>query len=366
MERFFGNRAITLYPSGTAALAEAIAASAAQRSVSTAEVIIPAYGCPDLVAACVHASVRPRLVDVAPSHWSYDSEALRSSVSSNTVAIIAVNLLGVGDGSTELIDLCRERQISLIQDSAQDLPREIRQWPGDYVVLSFGRGKPLNLLHGGALVGPRGDQTSVSIRPERYTVRARLLSSRAAAIAFNALTRPLVYGTFSALPGTGVGQVVYKPLRNTALFPEHAWRRVGKAFDLYRQKPSYGREIWAAAIEEWSDLGVVTLTAPCATVSDEPLRLAMLAPDRTARDKLVEDLNSTGLGASRFYGTDLTQVAGIPEVVWQQGPFPNAKALADRLFTLPTHALVNAGTVRATRAAILGWHRSQRVARLTG
>jgi dTDP-4-amino-4,6-dideoxygalactose transaminase len=92
----------------------------------------------------------------------------------------------------------------------------------------------------------------------------------------------------------------------------------------------------------------------------------MLAPDRTARDKLVEDLNSTGLGASRFYGTDLTQVAGIPEVVWQQGPFPNAKALADRLFTLPTHALVNAGTVRATRAAILGWHRSQRVARLTG
>lgn len=360
MERFFGQRTVTLYPSGTAALAEAIAQSAARRSASAPEVIIPAYGCPDLVAACVHASVRPRLVDVAQSHWSYDGEALRSNLSSNTVAIIAVNLLGVGDGSAELIRLCQARHIPLIQDSAQHLPRETAQWPGDYVVLSFGRGKPLNLLHGGALVAPPGNRdTASSARPVHYTARARLLDSRAAALAFNGLTHPVIYRIFSALPGTGLGEVFYKPLTSLSLLPESVWQRVTTAFELYLQRPSYRRDIWSPAIEEWSELGIVPLASPGTPLPVEPLRLALLAPDRAARDALVDALNRAGLGASRFYVSALPGVTGIPEVVKRQGPFPNANVLADRLFTLPTHSLVNSNTIRATQAVVRAWYRSR-------
>src|SRR5215469_10953366 len=169
---------------------------ASRSSVVAPEVVIPAYGCPDLVAACLNASLHPRLVDVAPSQWSYDLEALRSSLSNNTVAIVAINLLGLGDGSDELVRLCNERHIPLIQDSAQHLPRESIDWPGDYVVLSFGRGKPLNLLHGGALISRSGDGSSLATQPAHYTLRERLLSSRSAAIAFNGLTRPLIYRIF--------------------------------------------------------------------------------------------------------------------------------------------------------------------------
>lgn len=358
MERFFGNRTIALYPSGTAALAQAIAQSAAQKRLDAAEVIIPAYGCPDLVAACVHASVHPRLVDVAPSHWSYDLEALKSSLSSNTVAIVAVNLLGLGDGLADLLGLCRDRHIALIQDSAQHLPRETIDWPGDYVVLSFGRGKPLNLLHGGALIGPRGGHNIDSVQAAHYTARGCLLSTRAAAMAFNTLTRPALYGILSALPGTGLGEVAYKPLENSGFLPARAWRRVGTAFELYRQNPSYRRDIWGQALEEWSGRGIAALTCPGQPLPTEPLRLALLAPDRVTRDILVDELNRVGLGASRLYGTDLTRVAGIPEMVKCQGPFPNASTLADQLFTLPTHALVSANTVHATRERVLAWHRS--------
>jgi hypothetical protein len=352
MERFFGNRRITLYRSGTAALAQAMASCAAQSSVSAPEVVIPAYGCPDLVAASVHASVFPRLVDIAPARWSYDQDALATSVSRNTVAIVAVNLLGLGDDSAQLIGLCKDRHIPLIQDSAQHLPRDTIDWPGEYVVLSFGRGKPLNLLHGGALVESPGNTDAPSVRPAHYTGKDRLLASRAAAVAFNVLTRPHVYGIFSSLPGTGLGEVVYKPLVNTALFPERAWERVGAAFELYRQKPSYRRDIWAPAAEEWSRLGIVALYCPDSTLPAEPLRLALLAPDRAARDALVDGFNRSGLGASRFYGADLTAVAGVPEVVKRQGPFPNASSLADRLFTLPTHDLVNADAVRTARELV--------------
>lgn len=359
MERFFGNRKIALYASGTAALAQAMANCASRSSVNTPEIIIPAYGCPDLVAACVHASVYPRLADVSSSHWSYDLESLGSNLSRNTVAIVAVNLLGLGDGSAELIPLCKHRQIPLIQDSAQYLPRESIDWPGEYVVLSFGRGKPLNLLHGGALVSPLAERTSPSVGSVDYTARGRLLGSRAAGLAFNVLTRPAIYRFFSALPGTGLGKVIYKPLTNPAQLPEPTWQRVGTAFEQYRQKASYRRDIWAPAVEEWSDLGIVALDCPGSPFPVEPLRLALLAPNPAARDRLVDDLNRAGLGASHFYGTDLTEVAGIPEMVRTQGPFPNARALANHLFTLPTHALVNADTVRTTRALVLAWHRSQ-------
>ena len=359
MERFFGNRKIDLFASGTAALAKAMANCAYRSSVGVPEVIIPAYGCPDLVAACVNASVYPRLVDVARSEWSYDFEALKSSLSDNTVAIVAINLLGLGDSAAELARLCDDRHIPLIQDSAQYLPRESIDWPGEYIVLSFGRGKPLNLLRGGALISRSAPGNSLSELPADYTLRERLLSSRSAAMAFNGLTRPAIYGILSALPGTGLGEVIYKPLRDATLLPDRAWRQVGTAFELYRQMPSYRRAIWAAALEEWSGLGIVGLSAPTAPLPAEPLRLALLAPDRTARDIIVNNLNRAGLGASAFYATDLTRVAGIPETVMRQGPFPNASTLADRLFTLPTHSLVSADTVATARELVLAWRDSK-------
>ena len=357
MERFFADRRITLYASGTAALARAIAECAVTTSVSAPEVILPAYGCPDLVAACVNASVLPRLVDVASSGWSYDALGLEASVSSNTVAIVTVNLLGLGDSAADLRRFCQTKRVSLIQDSAQYLPRDSIEWPGDYVILSFGRGKPMNLLHGGALIAPTGSSDALPFQSPHYFARDRLLASRAAAIAFNALTRPHAYWLVSALPGTGLGEVAYRPLGNGAPLPERAWERVGTAFELYRSQQSYGRDIWNPAIEEWSTLGIVELSCPGSTRQSEPLRLALLAPNRAARDSLVDSLNRHQLGASRFYGADLTQIAGIPEFVRRQGPFPHASTLADRLFTLPTHDLVTADTVHCARNVVRAWHR---------
>ena len=357
MEQFFADRRITLYASGTAALSRAIAECAVKTAASAPEVILPAYGCPDLVAACVHASVFPRLVDVAPSGWSYDAQGLETSVSSNTVAIVAVNLLGLGDSAADLHKFCQTKRISLIQDSAQYLPRASIEWPGDYVVLSFGRGKPMNLLHGGALIAPAGSGDTHPLQAAHYTVRDRLLASRAAAIAFNILTRPHAYWFVSALPGTGLGEVTYRPLDNAASLPDRAWEQVCTSFELYRARRSYGRDIWAPAIDEWSTLGIVELSSPGSPPQSEPLRIALLAPNRAARDVLVNSLNRGHLGASRFYGADLTRIAAIPEFVRRQGPFPHASALADRLFTLPTHDLVTADTVHCARDVVRRWRR---------
>jgi len=356
---FFGGRPTAFYASGTASLSRAMAECAAQHPTLSPEVILPAYGCPDLVAACLHASVHPRLVDVAPSGWKYDSAGLESSISRNTVAIVAVNLLGVGDDADALRNICDRHHISLIQDSAQYLPREPCAWPGDYVILSFGRGKPMNLLYGGALIGPRAPGNQPPLSTPRFPLQARLRATPVAALAFNLLTGPRAYGIVSRLPGTGLGEVVYKPLVDTAPLPEHAWPRINAAFATYRLQASYSRDIWGPALEEWRRLGIEPLQCPPCPSSAEPLRLALLAPSRAARDDLVGCFGQAGLGASRFYGLPLARLPGTPETVQRQGPFPGASALADRLFTLPTHRLVTPQSVGIARNIVAQLWRSR-------
>jgi DegT/DnrJ/EryC1/StrS aminotransferase family len=355
MEQFFGGRPTSLYASGTAALARAMMECAAGSAARVPHVVLPAYGCPDLVAACIHASVQPRLVDLAPSGWGYDPGALRYSLTQDTVAVVAVNLLGIGDDAPGISRLCREKRIPLIQDSAQFLPRAIREWQGDYVVLSFGRGKPLNLLHGGALVRPLHSEQVESTTPALYPWRARLLASRPAAVAFNTLTRPHAYRVLSALPGTNFGRVAYKPLGDAAPLPQRAWKQVGRAFELYRQQPSYSRQMWELALQEWPGLGIESLLCPPSLPDPEPLRLPLLAPDRASRDTLVANLNRYGLGASAFYRSTLPHITDVPDVVREQGPFPNADALADRVFTLPTHQLVTRDKVALARSVVSGY-----------
>ena len=359
MRQFFGDRPITLYASGTAALARALALSAARASVSAPEAIIPAYGCPDLVAACIHASVSPRLVDVASSGWSYDHDELLRNLSSRTVAIVSVNLLGVADETPGLADLCRQRGVALIQDSAQFLPRQPTEWPGDYVILSFGRGKPLNLLHGGALIEPVDAVAIPAPHPARDRFRNRLLSSSTAALAFNFLTRPIPYWILSRLPGNGFGQVVYAPLRNPSPLSPSNWARVDAAFHQYQRQRSYDRQIWTPALADWASLGIRPLLPAESYFEPEPLRLTLLAPDRVGRDALVHRLSRAHLGASRLYGTDLAHVSSVPPDVRNQGPFPHAAALADTLFTLPTHSLVSNRIVRQTVDCVRDWHRSR-------
>ena len=349
MERFFGDRPVTFWSSGTAALSKAISECAILSGTRAPEVILPAYGCPDLVSACLQASTVPRLVDVAPSCWSFDYSRLSDYVTPNTVALVAVNLLGVGDDAERLREFCNERGVPLIQDSAQFLPRTETGWPGDYVVLSFGRGKPLNLLHGGALVAPSGNAQCPSSVPARFTLKRWLLATRAAGLAFNMLTLPQLYGILSALPGTGLGNVVYEPLGEASMFPGAFSSVVNLAFDEYRLTPSYRRAIWAPLLEPLNAIGFEELRSPNGSSNAEPLRLALLAPDRERRDSLMASLNRAGLGPSRFYGASLPDVTGIPQVVKAQGPFSNAARLADRLLTLPTHSLV---TPRAVRTAL--------------
>lgn len=348
-QKVFGRYNVHLVDSGTTALAVALADARQRRATANPEVVLPAYGCPQLVAACLSAAVRPRLVDISPDSWGYDLQSLAAALTRDTVAVVAVNLLGVGDQAKQISPMVLDAGALLVQDSAQYLPGEHEiDWFADYVVLSFGRGKPLNLLRGGALLVPRELNLSVPMPSEGSGIRDLLMGSRGAAVAFNLATHPLVYGLTCRLPGLGVGATRFEPLGRPTSLPLSTWAQVGPAFEQYSRE-AYPCP-WAGVTGELEKSGFRVLgdTANTPLPRRRRLRFAMLADGVTRRDAVLRALGEQGLGASSMYGASLDNIQGIPADVRRQGPFPNAAAFAERLLTLPTHSYVTEATV--TRA----------------
>ena len=88
------------------------------------------------MAAAIFAGVKVVVVDIAQADPALDIEALQAAISDNTLAIIAVNFLGIREQLTELKQwLAQHPRISLIEDNAQWFPdaEEFSELTGDAV-----------------------------------------------------------------------------------------------------------------------------------------------------------------------------------------------------------------------------------------
>lgn len=336
--------------SGTSALALAIGlAINAQAVAGPPEVILPAYGCPDLVAAVLFHGARPVLVDLSPGSPHMDPAALEKAIGINTVAVVAISFLGLGEGLRALRELLRGTSVWLIEDSAQAFPpASSMHGIADCVVLSFGRGKPINLMGGGALLIHHDHSTQASKLLAHYPPgSARQIDARwhLRRHLFNLLLTPPLYGLLVRLPFLGIGATRFHPLeRITREGPVEAafWGGV----DAYRSRPDWSTEYRRAlgqaelngwldlTVDRWQDAGAEKGNAvPC-----HLLRYPLLAPDRPLRDLAVGALNRAGYGANAFYNQPLPEIPGLEQVFGASAEtFPNACDFSGRLITLPSH-----------------------------
>ena len=83
------------------------------------------------------------------------------------------------------------------------------------------------------------------------------------------------------------------------------------------------------------------------------VRLPVLAADRATRDRAVAALVAQGIGATAFYPGGLCDIPGIEKhLAPDAGHCKGAEEIAERLFTLPTHAYVEDRDLKSM-AAIL-------------
>lgn len=341
--------------SGTAALALAMIASAKTKT-SNAEVILPAYGCPDLVAAAHYARVHPILVDIQPDSPHYDYTQLQAAISPNTVAIVAATLLGIRADNKSLREVIGTRPILIIEDSAQWFPRHTAQsFFGDLVVLSFGRGKPVSALSGGALMSRAAlpETLLAQITPARQSFAATL-QQRCKRIGYNALIHPILYGLAEKAPFLHIGITEFHELPHIGAMHKTAERLLPPNIGAYRQRDLNIQRRWRSALAELSHPLIIDLCAAHSVPADYVLpryplliKNELLKNDKQ-RDRIYSRLRQQGLGASIMYGQPLMKIENVSDHASLFETDLNAAQFSAQLLTLPTHEAVTDDTIART------------------
>jgi dTDP-4-amino-4,6-dideoxygalactose transaminase len=351
---FQGYRAIWVN-SGTAALALALTlARLRQPHIDLPEVVVPGYGCPDLIAAALHAGVCPVLCDVGPHDPGYDLGALESAISANTIAVVAVNFLGIRERLEDIRQiLVAKNDALLIEDDAQWFPEPTPEMElaGDAVCLSFGRGKPVSLLGGGALL-LRSSILDTHAADSRLSSAGRSGSGvRWKVQAYNWLLQPWLYGPLVRSKLIGLGRTELRSLECVRELDAERRRLLPPNVHRYLNSPSIvARKVQCGLPAD------MDLPAMLGRRSARLLRYPVLCENVARRDLLWESLQDAGLGASAMYQHPLVEIRGVREKVQVHGDLRGAGHFAGRLLTLPVHGGVSDGHVDQILARIRSRH----------
>lgn len=343
LEALFSPYAAHFYASGTAALASAVAAARQRMPVDQPEVLVPAYGCPDLVSAVLYAGARPVLVDLEPERPWMNLQRLQDLINKHTVAIVAVHLFGILERIGELSVIAKNAGIVLIEDSAQAFPGqgEAPFWRADLVVLSFGRGKPVSALAGGAVLCKDENLGRMLNQPPRAHSPGLLgrLKNILKIKTYNVLLSPRWYWLPNSLPFLHLGETRFHPLESIAGLDTTTIRRVAvnakryRRYDLRRQEQVHA----ALAGRDLEGRTVVDLPDVCGQAANRRLLRYPLLVSQEKRDRCLQSLNRAGLGATTMYPASLPGIDGLEVLLRGQGRFVEAERFARRLITLPVH-----------------------------
>lgn len=337
--------------SGTEALSIAVAiAISLKPEVREPEVIIPAYGCPDLVSAILAQGGKPVLVDLLPDSPFMNDAQVRDIITPETVALIGVDFLGISERMDVLSKICRDSNLFLIEDSAQRFPPVSSDKPlADLVVMSFGRGKPINLMGGGALlIRKEVAEGSLAILDSYpLSVLVTGLPWMLKRFVFNLLMARLPFYILEKVPFLGIGETRFRKLKAISRLELPA-ELLSSGIRCFGERPLihklYDRELQSIETFGWKLLGTRESENAGGDPDTPRLRYAILAPDNELRDQALRSLNRSGIGASAFYNKTLPHIEGVEEILKEE-PFPGAEDFASRLLTLPCHEDVRASDI---------------------
>jgi dTDP-4-amino-4,6-dideoxygalactose transaminase len=329
-----------LYGSGRAALASFLGTCGGN---GRDEIVVPAYTCWSVPAAVVRAGFRVRPIDVRPDTLDVDREQLASAIGPRTAAVVLAHLFGRSVDVAGAVSVCRERRpdLPVVEDSAQ-------AWPAgpsvaDAIVLSFGRGKPLALGSGGALLssGPAGPAPAV--RGGGWVEAASLAATVV-------LSRPGWYRFPESVPALGIGQTVYDPAFPVDR-PFHDWQgslglRMLEALPALAERRTRHASALAAIVDRASGWSV-----PVPGRGPGPVRLPLLAPSHAERDRVRRELRRRGVAASEMYPSSIVRIPELRAHLASGGRWPGADELADRLLTLPVYPFLRSDDVTAIATA---------------
>lgn len=346
---------VRFFESGTAALAAAVIASCHSKpDISAPEIILPAYGCPDLISAVIYAGAKPVLIDLEPYMPWMSLENIKNCITENTVALIAVNFLGIAERIEKLRHICDEYSLTLIDDSAQAFPKtkSDKYWQGDYSIISFGRGKPVNMLAGGAVLTMKPDLINHLPAPEKETSSLiNTLQYILKTTIYNLVITPKWYSLLEKLPWLDIGETRYKSLQSIQAMSQPALEMLAPNINAYRSKNNiiciYQKII--AELDHNKCQNIINLAQN--DLVSPLLRFPFLIYNKKLRNIIYQELKS--YGASIMYRSPLPAITGLENIITERiSNYPDALNFSNSLLTLPTHEDVTHDDIQVIQSVL--------------
>lgn len=292
------------------------------------EILIPGYTCYSVAASVVKAGLAVRVYDLNPTTLSPDLDLLNAAISDNSLAIIVQHLFGLPAPINDLKEIAKKRGIYLIEDAAQALGGTVNGIPlgtiGDFGFYSFGRGKPLPVGYGGALIGKHEDLLSelklnkkeAGITPLLKTAMIQLFSW------------PMLYWLPELLP-LGLGETVFDPRFEISPMPRVMKTLAERALPSLEDLNSHRNKI-AHVYREALDNSLLI------NVSKESNPVFTRFPVLAGSERISKELKRSGV--RRMYPNAIADEEIIrPYLSPEQISTPGASKIATNLITLPTH-----------------------------
>lgn len=336
-KRIFSPYNTYFYQSGTAALAAAILACKNHSNLSYPEVILPAYCCPDIISAITHSGAIPVLVDLEKDSPRMSSDEIEKNITKSTIAIIAINFLGIPENMSSLQSICDSHKITLIEDSAQGFPNKDLDsyWNGDFIILSFGRGKPLNLLGGGVVLTKSNNEIEryLPVKQARNSSLLTKLKYTFKIMLYNTIIKPFFYGIVSKIPGLKIGETVFKNLENISAINKYTLAILETNLIAFQKEDRSGAMI-NKHLNSVNNKFIINLPEIDQN-ENNMLRYPILIVDKTLREQVVSKFKDKGI--SEMYKKTLPFIDGVTNHLKNNVSFPNAENFANQLITIPIH-----------------------------
>lgn len=313
------------------------------------EIIIPSYTCYSVPASIIKAGFKPRICDIDKKTLSYNLDLMRNIDFENVFAIITSNLYGIPNDLVEIEKIAHENSVYLIDDAAQSMGASVNGRYagtfGDAGIFSLDKGKNITSINGGIIVTNNDELASV-LNKEFRALPARKFFEDAIDLAklfiYTLLLPPGRYWLLKYLPFIGLGKTLYttnfsaeKYSQRLAKIGHNLFARLG---EINASRTANAR-LLLSLLKDNDNLTIPVTAASSA--SSVYLRLPVLFKNREMRDRALQLLNDSGIGATCSYPLSIGE---IPELQYlfdnMRNNYTVGREVSRTILTLPTHAFV--------------------------
>ena len=345
LKRYFDVKHVFLVSSGKAAIW--IILTSLQKLSEKREIIIPAYSSFCLASAAARSGLPVKLCDIDPATLDFDLEKLERAITERTLAVIPVHNYGLVCRLDEIRGMAQSKGAFVIEDAAQAAGASFKNQRvgtlGDAGVLSFGRGKNIYTLGGGAILTDNevlAGEIKNQMRGLRSASKLPTLINLGAGFGTSLFIRPSVYAIPASIPFLKLGANVFDPDFQLNTFPA---LNATIGVNTFQNLDSFNQvrmENAAYLKQRFESLKECNIPKPASDAASVYLRFPIVFNGGEKREEALRLLSQKGMGANRSYPTPLNGIAEFRKYLVEEGPFPEAESISQRILTLPTHPYV--------------------------